>query len=42
VQFTEEVIDINEAVHFRIEVPDVEEQVLVLELELMFSPEERY
>ena len=35
-------IDINEAVHFRIDVPDLESQNILLEVELLFSPEERY
>ena len=42
VQYTEEVIDINEAVHFRIDVPDLESQNILLEVELLFTPEERY
>eukprot|EP00026_Physarum_polycephalum_P001066 Phypoly_transcript_01067.p1 GENE.Phypoly_transcript_01067~~Phypoly_transcript_01067.p1 ORF type:complete len:1167 (+),score=163.07 Phypoly_transcript_01067:204-3704(+) len=40
VQYTEEVIDINEAVHFRIDAPDLDSQNLLLEVELLFSPEE--
>lgn len=40
-QYTEEVVDINEAVHFRIDVPDLETQSVILEVELLFSPEEK-